>query len=550
MKNELTLVTCLFDIGRGDLEGFGRDFDHYLECFEKLLAVDYPMVVFIPKSLNGMVNRIREGKRTHIINKELDHFEKFPFYERIQDIRQKNEWINRAGWIENSPQAKLPYYNPLVMSKQFFMNDASIFNPFKTKYFMWVDGGISNTIGDPKNYFDEEFDEKIASVFSDNKMHYLCFPYEPDTEVHGFEKEAMYRFSGTETTYVARGGIFGGSVDAINTINHLYYNMLAQTMDEGYMGTEESVYTILTYLHPHLCTTHMIEPNGLVYTFLEKIKNMEVTKYDSLLAVYVLTYNLPAQFEIWAESFDKNFEDSLDDQVVKYVINNSNDSKVDDEYKKLFDKYGFNELKFDNIGICGGRQFAAEHFDSLNSKYMIFFEDDMLLCGEKDKDNYCKNGFRKYFHNLITAGMGIVEMEKLDYLKLCFSEFYGDNNDNWAWYNVPQDKKEKWFLGSDHSTDKKKTKIFYTNSYKRIPYAIGEYHYCNWPILFTRDGNKKVFLDTKWDHKYEQTWMSYVMGLIRENKIRAGCILGSPITHYRRHHYSKKLRRENEKYEN
>lgn len=551
MDNQLTIVTGLFDIGRGDIpDGFSRGFNHYLECFDRLLKVDYPMVIFIPSELNDHVRGMRGDLPTHIVNKEKSDLENFPFYSQVQKIRTDDNWINRAGWIPDSPQAQLSLYNPLVMSKQFFMNDASLFNVFDTKYFLWVDGGISNTIGDPTHYFDADFGAKISRLFSDNRMHYLCFPYEPSAEVHGFEKEAFFRYAGCETKYVARGGIFGGSKDAINVVNDVYYSTLSETINAGYMGTEESIFTIITYAHKHLCTKHMIEGDGLVFRFLEKVKQMEVESFSSLLAVYVLTYNLPKQFEMWAEAFERNFEESLLCDTNKYVINNSNDPDVSEEYERLFKKYGFTEIKFDNIGICGARQYAAEHFDQNNFKYMIFFEDDMLLCGEDQETEYCKNGYRKYFKNLITKSMTIMESESLDYLKLCFSEFYGDNNDNWAWYNVPQDKKDKWFLSNPHSTDPKKVRIYYTNSFRQIPYAVGEYHYCNWPLLFNREGNRKVFLDTKFEHKYEQTWMSFVMGLIVEKKIRAGCILGSAITHRRDHHYPKSKRRENEHYPN
>lgn len=551
MKDQLTLVTCLFDLGRDKLvEGFARGFDHYKECFARLLQVDYPMIIFAPEELRSWIQQHRGGKPTHIVVKTVADLESFPFYNEVQQIRTQPEWIGRAGWIPDSPQAKMPLYNPVVMSKQFFMNDATLMNIFDTKYFMWIDAGISNTIGDPAQYLDDSFGEKISNIFNDNKMHYLCFPYEPSTEVHGFEKEAMARYAGEPTTYVARGGIFGGSVDAINLMNEAYYSMLNETITNGYMGTEESIFTLLTYKHPHMCTKHMIEGDGLVFRFLEWVKSTTIEEYNALLAVYVLTFNLPAQFELWAKEFEKNFDPNLEKDTVKYVINNSTDPDVDPEFQELFTQYGFEELKYDNIGICGARQVAAEHFDENRHKYMIFFEDDMLLCGKADEAKFCKNGYRKYFPNLLTKAMSIMESEKLDYFKLCFSEFYGDNNNNWAWFNVDDKKKEEWFHNRARSDDPKKTLVEYTSSFRNVPYAVGEYHYCNWPLLFNREGNRKVFLETKFEHKYEQTWMSFVMGLMMEGKIRAGCLLGSAITHNRRWHYSKKIRRENEHYTN
>ena len=61
----------------------------------------------------------------------------------------------------------------------------------------------------------------------------------------------------------------------------------------------------------------------------------------------------------------------------RYVLNNSVDDSCDSEYKRLFQKYNFTEFKEDNLGICGGRQFIADHFDTTSNEYMIFFEDDM-----------------------------------------------------------------------------------------------------------------------------------------------------------------------------
>lgn len=547
MKSQVTLVTGLFDLGRGDLaDGFSRGFDHYLECFEKLLAVDYPMVIFAPSELNEFINSRRPREKTRIVERTLDDLRNFPFYDQVQKLRTSEKWRGQAGWLRESPQSKLELYNPLVMSKQFFMNDASIHNFFDTKYFLWVDAGIANTIGNPAGYFDEEFGPRISSLFSDNRMHYLCFPYEPSTEIHGFSKDAFYRYAGTKTQYVARGGIFGGSKDALCNINNVYYSTLSSTINDGYMGTEESIFTLITYTHPQLCTKHMIESNGLVYKFLEDLQSMELETYETTLSVYVLTYNLPKQFEMWVEKFETNFPANLKGETKKYVINNSNDDTVDEEYRALFDEYGFTELKYNNIGICGARQVAAEHFEEGTSKYMVFFEDDMLLCGKEDDRRACKNGFKKYVPNLFQLSMDIIESEDLDYLKLCFTEYFGDNHENWAWYNVPQARRDEWFYQTKQKADAKKTMIFYTGAYRNLSYGVGEYHYCNWPILFTRRGNQRVFLDTKFEHKYEQTWMSFVMELLRNGKVRAGCLLASPITHNRRYHYGKELRKENE----
>ena len=53
----ITLVTGLWDIGRGDLsEGWSRSFDHYLNKFEQLLQVDCNMIIFGDSELEKFVN--------------------------------------------------------------------------------------------------------------------------------------------------------------------------------------------------------------------------------------------------------------------------------------------------------------------------------------------------------------------------------------------------------------------------------------------------------------------------------------------------------------
>lgn len=550
MKHNITIVTSLIDLGRGDLEGgFARSFDKYLECFSKLLTVEFPMVIFCDAVVEEFVLKYRKRTNTHFVRHTVDSLRKFPFYDAVQKIRKDEAWLGQAGWLADSTQAKLELYNPLVMSKQFLLNDASLHNPFDTKYFLWMDAGLANTVGNIHEIInDPNFQRRITPKL--NKMLYVCFPYDGKVEVHGFRKDKMDQFAGKETTYVARGGVFGGTKDVINTFNGMYYSLLDDTLGQGLMGTEESIFTILSYRHPKLCNIHMIEGNGLVYKFFEDLQNQPVptTPVEEQLAIYALTFNIPKQFNMWVESFAKAYPKEFK-SCKKYIINNSTDPNVAEEYNSIFTKHGFHEIKFDNIGINSARQYAAEHFAESGHEYMVFFEDDMLLCDKDFTPVRCKSGFSRWQDDLFDKSITIMENESLDYLKLCFSEFFGDNHDNWAWFNVPQDKKSTYFP-SQEGRPVKKTIISHTGTCQGIPYAVGQYHYCNWPILFNKEGNKKVFLDTKWEHLYEQTLMSNAMRLIHAGKLRVGSLLATPIDHQRHFHYSKGIRRENIHYKN
>ena len=59
----------------------------------------------------------------------------------------------------------------------------------------------------------------------------------------------------------------------LSEINDIYYHLLSSSFNQGLMGTEESIFTIISYLHPEKVNVQMIEDNGLVYKYLEDVKS-------------------------------------------------------------------------------------------------------------------------------------------------------------------------------------------------------------------------------------------------------------------------------------
>jgi hypothetical protein len=266
--------------------------------------------------------------------------------------------------------------------------------------------------------------------------------------------------------------------------------------------------------------------------------------------LYVLGFNSPEQFKRLCESF-KSADENFLNKPRKILINNSTDISTFDEYDRLCGIYGFEEIHFDNIGICGGRQFIAEHFDESGAEFYMFFEDDMLINDETVISERCKMGFTKYIPNLYSAITNIIKKEQFDFLKFSFSEFYGDNSVQWAWYNVPQNIRTlNWpeydklpEIGLDPKSPK--TKFSSIKTIDGVPVITGEIYYSNWPQIVSKTGNTKMFLTTKWPHPYEQTWMSYIYQETVAGNIYPAILLASTITHDRFDHYSGTDRREN-----
>jgi hypothetical protein len=554
----ITLVTGIWDIGRGDLsEGWSRPFQHYLDKFEQLLKVEGNLIIFGEDELEKFVFERRSPENTQFINRPLSWFQNNEFFQNIQKIRTKEDWLNRSGWLRESTQARLENYNPLVMSKVFLLNDAKIMDKFNSEYMFWIDGGLTNTVH-PGYFTHDKVLDKLSKYIS--KFSFICFPYNAETEIHGFEINRLNDIAGDKVNKVARGGFFGGPKHTINDINGIYYNLLQSTLNEGLMGTEESIFSIMCYKHSDIVNYFEIESNGLIGKFFEDLKNDEIKlKSENIhktennldinkVGLYVITFNSPNQFRTLIDSMIAYDKDYIY-KTKKFLLDNSSDLSTTEEYSVICEEYGFEHIKKDNLGICGGRQWIAEHFQNeTDLDFYWFFEDDMFFYPKEGE--VCRNGFNRYVPNLYSKTLQIVKKENFDFLKLNFSEFFGDNGTQWAWYNVPQHVREKYWPGKNRlpqqGLDPNAPKAVYDSvrTFQGVPYVTGEIYYCNWVQIVSRIGNQKMFLDTTWGHPFEQTWMSHMYQLVKEGNLYPGLLLMTPTEHDRFEHYERGLRKE------
>jgi FkbM family methyltransferase len=563
LEGDITVVTGLWNIGRDN-----RPKEFYLQRLEELLKIPNKLIIFIPREFEFFVMERRDPSNTFVKIFELSDIENLlsPFFDKIQKIRTSEEWLSitgEHGWLRTSPQAVNEWYNPIVMSKMMLLHDASIWNPFDTTHFVWIDAGITNTVW--SKYFVEDalFDKMIPHL---DPFLFLCYPYENRDEIHGFKRSGMDTLANEPVLRVARGGLFGGTKEAIHEANGMYYSLLLNSLSSGYMGTEESIFSIMTYLNPETYRIFMLESNGLIVKYaadliqgiakLEEIpekrkkyirpsSNSRYHKIDK----YVLTFNFPEQLNAILNNFA---EVGWDKTRTTYILDNSTDERSRWENKRLAEMYNAVHIPLEgNTGICGGRMYAATHFHRGDAEYYFFFEDDMMLHTIDKFGLICRNGLQLFVPDLYDKVMGIMYREQFDFLKLSFTEVYMDNNIQVSWYNVPQSvRTEIWpdydklpVTGLDPNCPR--TKFDRIDSYRDLAYITGQIYYANWPMVMNRAGNKKVFIETQWKHPFEQTWMSYVFQKTREGYINPAVLLASPVNHNRIAHYTPEERREN-----
>jgi hypothetical protein len=564
MNKDLTIVTGLWDISRP-----GRSFDHYIQHFNHFLDIDANLFIYIPQEYEHLVWAKRSKENTFVKIYELDDIKKLysPFWDKTQQVRTDPEWLDLTGpggWLRESPQAANEWYNPIVMSKMFMLHDVTLWNPFDTEYFIWLDAGITNTVYE-KFFTEHKVLDKITNHL--NPFLFLSYPYSATDEIHGFKFEEINKYCDTTAEWVCRGGLFGGTKKAIHDANGLYYSLVDKSLSQGLMGTEESIFLIMSYLEPEKYRRYALDSNGLIIKFIQALDENKVelepipeerTQFiekslslDNIkTSLYVLTFNFPQQLQTLLDSYEKHPEWLK--RTRKILIDNSTDAIAKINNKEIADKYGFEHIiTGKNGGICGGRQIVAEHFHESDSDYYIFLEDDMCIHEPSIEGKFCRNGFRQYIPNLYDKIHKIIIKEKFDFLKLSYTEVYMDNNIQVSWYNVPQSiRTEMWpeydklpTTGLDPNTPR--TNFNNINVLDELSYISGEIYYANWPMIVSKEGNKKMFIDTKWAHPYEQTWMSQMFQDTRSNKLKPAVLLASPVNHNRIIWYKPEERREN-----
>ena len=277
MKN-YTIVSGLWDLNRE-----GRKFEeHYIPRFKEFLKIEANMILFVPASLEKLVWEHRNPDNTFVKIFELEDIKKLygPHWDKTQEIRTNSDWYNltgEGGWLKNSPQASLEYYNPIVQSKMFMLHDAVCYNNFETDYYFWVDAGLTNTV--PATHLGENNCLDYLTECS-NPFLFLSYPYDANDEIHGFKYPEMNEIAGKKVKYVCRGGLFGGHKEQIREANSTYYALLTQTLERGLMGTEESIFSIMAHKEPNLYRRFELDGNGLVVKFTEALVNKDVKLVD------------------------------------------------------------------------------------------------------------------------------------------------------------------------------------------------------------------------------------------------------------------------------
>ncbi|MEC8858919.1 MAG: WlaTC/HtrL family glycosyltransferase [Pseudomonadota bacterium] len=261
------LVTALLDIGRNKSHPqFRRRWSDYENSLKRLCQLDLPFRIYAETPLHAKILKWRQGKPTTVVAIDQEYLRQSTGLDQIQRIRQSERWLCQADWLRYSPMAELDTYIPLVNSKIKWLADAANEGDANDQL-IWIDAGIHmHLYTGERGLVSEDFFRQF--IRDPAKLRMLAKPYEKNTEVHGFERHALANYCGTDfVDRCCRGGIFGGGADIIKQMAHRFDEFLAETLNEGYLGTEECLLTVLSYRYPEQCDTTLIQQTHVAALF-------------------------------------------------------------------------------------------------------------------------------------------------------------------------------------------------------------------------------------------------------------------------------------------
>lgn len=267
MKTETTLVTALYDIGRGEMKKEAnnyRPFTLYLEWFKQLLRLKIPLVIFIPPqgkesggyNLEEFIKQHRQGGDEYPTQIIICPYHDLPLYKKRDKIKQVMDKLNKK---DIRLEFHLPDYIVIIYSKFDFLNQAINRNFFKSKYFFWIDAGYFRRA--PGNeVLSPMIDEKVASI----KEKFLVQDYNLNLTPL---KDEMSYLQGCHNEIIAC--FMGGSKDVVIDVGKKVQLCLDNMLNHNIVNNEQQALSVVIKREPEKFLLYPYHGDGreIIYDF-------------------------------------------------------------------------------------------------------------------------------------------------------------------------------------------------------------------------------------------------------------------------------------------
>ncbi|KAK7095747.1 hypothetical protein V1264_005114 [Littorina saxatilis] len=240
-----TVVTGLFDIGRGWWLTQPRTYSRYLVYLLQVLKLDVNLVVFIePKGAN-FVRSVRQGRehRTVIVESSLNDLPCYQDLQRVTDIMASVEFqTDNDNWKQGKVEATSPLYNIVTNSKTDWVQRAVDLNPFHTPYFIWLDAGLTH--GHPDMFPPDGVWHPRHLLAVPDRVTYVALRLMDDL------RDVTHRLHKIDTAPMA-GGLFAGGTRAMLRYCHLHSQAWREMLDNNMVDDDQTTFTLAYFKDTH-----------------------------------------------------------------------------------------------------------------------------------------------------------------------------------------------------------------------------------------------------------------------------------------------------------
>jgi len=260
LSDDITFLFAIINMNRRThmgIENYSFEAD-YLEQLKGFLTNFRPekvQIIIQRRYFDHIKSHLYEGVDVRFV--ELEELRAWPDYPHIEAIRNSPWWTAATPWLRNVPQGYSDLYNPIVSHKLLWLRDLAVLNPFKTRYFVWLDsGGICTPRLNPTSGMHlEEFKPKVKYYM--DKFFITVTSYAMGTEIHGCYREAILKLTHDQAPcYITKGWLMGGQKEHLVKVSQLYEYVVNKSLELGCLGTEETLLTMCYYRRPDLFHVH------------------------------------------------------------------------------------------------------------------------------------------------------------------------------------------------------------------------------------------------------------------------------------------------------
>ena len=237
-SRDYTVVTGLFDIGRGEWKHYKRTTSQYVAFFRNVLSLQAPMIVFVEPKFVGTVGAIRNNipYSTKIVETNLEDLYMYRYHDLLFEIQDDPEYaVDHED--PYAPEITKPLYALVTCSKPHLLLKGVEYA--ETDYLIWLDGGythgqirISDLDWNPQKILAVKDKLSIINIEDVSKI---------DDDPVQFCKKSLA---------VINGGFFGGGKPVIKDVVTKYYHMVDYQLKYLRLKQDDQVvweYLVKTY---------------------------------------------------------------------------------------------------------------------------------------------------------------------------------------------------------------------------------------------------------------------------------------------------------------